>query len=143
MSHGSYRGLAIAACVVLFVSGCGHETKVTRVDAGVVTDLSGRWNDTDSRMVAEGMVKEALELAKAKGTPLSPAMLEGYAAAKVLVEALKRAGKEPTREKVLVALEGMKGYNLGGLEISYSPASHTGLDFADISIISADGRFAR
>jgi len=41
--------------------GCGAETKVTRVDAGVVTDLSGRWNDTDSRMVAESMVKEALE----------------------------------------------------------------------------------
>jgi uncharacterized protein (TIGR02722 family) len=35
--------------------------KVTRVDAGVVTDLSGRWNDTDSRMVAEAMVKEALQ----------------------------------------------------------------------------------
>jgi uncharacterized protein (TIGR02722 family) len=53
--------MAIAASLVLFVSGCGHETKVTRVDAGVVTDLSGRWNDTDSRMVAEAMVKEALE----------------------------------------------------------------------------------
>ena len=40
--------------------GCGHETKVTRVDTGIVTDLSGRWNDTDSQMVAEAMVKEAL-----------------------------------------------------------------------------------
>jgi hypothetical protein len=46
---------------LLAIAGCGHETKVTRVDAGVVTDLSGRWNDTDSRMVAEAMVKEALE----------------------------------------------------------------------------------
>ena len=42
------------------LSGCGHETKVTRVDTGIVTDLSGRWNDTDSQMVAEAMVKEAL-----------------------------------------------------------------------------------
>ena len=41
-------------------SGCGHETKVTRVDTGTVTDLSGRWNDTDAQMVAEAMVKEAL-----------------------------------------------------------------------------------
>ena len=47
--------------VVFVLSGCGHETKVTRVDAGVVTDLSGRWNDTDSRMVAEAMVKDALQ----------------------------------------------------------------------------------
>jgi penicillin-binding protein activator len=53
--------LALGAVSVLTLSGCGHETKVTRVDAGVVTDLSGRWNDTDSRMVAETMVKESLE----------------------------------------------------------------------------------
>jgi len=46
---------------VLALAGCGHETKVTRVDTGVVTDLSGRWNDTDSRMVAEAMVKDALQ----------------------------------------------------------------------------------
>ena len=57
----------LRACVVSLlvgcaaaVSGCGHETKVTRVDTGTVTDLSGRWNDTDSQMVAEAMVKEAL-----------------------------------------------------------------------------------
>lgn len=53
--------LAIAGVTALTLSGCGHETKVTRVDAGVVTDLSGRWNDTDSRMVAETMVKESLD----------------------------------------------------------------------------------
>jgi uncharacterized protein (TIGR02722 family) len=54
-------------------SGCGKETKVTRVDTGLVTDLSGRWNDTDSQQVAETMVKEALsypwleKYVKAKG----------------------------------------------------------------------------
>jgi penicillin-binding protein activator len=51
----------VLSLVVLGLGGCGAETRVTRVDAGVVTDLSGRWNDTDSRMVAESMVKEALE----------------------------------------------------------------------------------
>jgi uncharacterized protein (TIGR02722 family) len=58
-------GLRACAAVLLMGcaavgSGCGHETKVTRVDTGTVTDLSGRWNDTDSQMVAEAMVKEAL-----------------------------------------------------------------------------------
>lgn len=52
-------GLVVLA--MLSLAGCAQETKVTRVDSGVVTDLSGRWNDTDSRMVAEAMVKEALE----------------------------------------------------------------------------------
>ena len=50
----------MAGCVLLMLGGCGSETRVTRIDAGVVTDLSGRWNDTDSRMVAETMVKESL-----------------------------------------------------------------------------------
>jgi hypothetical protein len=53
--------LVVLSVIVAGLAGCGAETKVTRVDAGVVTDLSGRWNDTDSRMVAESMVKDALE----------------------------------------------------------------------------------
>jgi uncharacterized protein (TIGR02722 family) len=53
--------VAVLSVMMAGLAGCGAETKVTRVDAGVVTDLSGRWNDTDSRMVAESMVKEALE----------------------------------------------------------------------------------
>ena len=52
-------GLVMLA--LLSLAGCAQETRITRVDSGVVTDLSGRWNDTDSRMVAESMVKEALE----------------------------------------------------------------------------------
>ncbi len=60
-SAGATRTIGtIFLAVGLTAIGCGAETKVTRVDTGVVTDLSGRWNDTDSRMVAESMVKEAL-----------------------------------------------------------------------------------
>ena len=40
------------------VAGCG--TKVTRIDADETTDLSGAWNDTDSRLVAEEMIADAL-----------------------------------------------------------------------------------
>lgn len=53
------RSIGVVVCAVLVLTGCA-ETKVTRIDAGVVTDLSGRWNDTDSRIVAETMVKESL-----------------------------------------------------------------------------------
>lgn len=42
----------------VFLSGCGKEKRVTRINPDVITDLSGRWNDTDSQMVAETMVKE-------------------------------------------------------------------------------------
>jgi branched-chain amino acid transport system substrate-binding protein len=95
------------------------------------------------RSIAYPMVKEAQELAKAKGMQLSPATLEGYAAAKVLVEGLRRAGRNPTREKLHAALEAMKRYDLGGLEVTFSTDDHTGLDFADLSIVDVEGRFVR
>ncbi|WP_101758199.1 penicillin-binding protein activator LpoB [Oceanicoccus sp. KOV_DT_Chl] len=43
---------------VLFISACG--TTVKRIDANETVDLSGAWNDSDSRMVAEEMVRDAL-----------------------------------------------------------------------------------
>jgi uncharacterized protein (TIGR02722 family) len=42
----------------LLVAGCG--TKVTRIDVDETVDLSGAWNDTDSRLVAEEMISDAL-----------------------------------------------------------------------------------
>jgi branched-chain amino acid transport system substrate-binding protein len=96
------------------------------------------------RSISFPVVKEAQDLARAKGaSEVSPAMLEGFTAAKVLVEALRRAGPRPTRERVQAALEGLRKFDLGGLEVGYSPADRTGLDFADLSIIGSDGKFKR
>ena len=47
----------MAAAVIV---GCGSSSSVKRVDADEQTDLSGRWNDTDARMVAEDMVSDVL-----------------------------------------------------------------------------------
>ncbi len=44
--------------VPLIVVGCA--TRVTRVQSDSTIDLSGRWNDADSRMVAESMIKDCL-----------------------------------------------------------------------------------
>jgi branched-chain amino acid transport system substrate-binding protein len=98
----------------------------------------------NERAVGYKMVNEAMQLGTKAGiAALSPAMLEGYAAAKVLVEALRRASPKVTREKLLVALNSMKHFDLGGLEVDYSEDDHTGLDFTDLSIIGVDGRFRR
>src|SRR6185503_5802732 len=51
--------LGIAVLALNLVTGCASTT-VSRVDTASVTDLSGRWNDTDSRLVAEAMIKEAI-----------------------------------------------------------------------------------
>lgn len=98
----------------------------------------------NERSVTYALIKEAQELAKAAGMEgVSPAMMEGYAAAKVLTEGLRRAGPNPTPALLRNALEGIKDFDLGGLKVSYSPTNHTGLDFADLSIIDASGRFRR
>lgn len=43
----------------MVTGGCASTT-VSRVDAASVTDLSGQWNETDSRIVAEAMIQDAL-----------------------------------------------------------------------------------
>jgi ABC-type branched-subunit amino acid transport system substrate-binding protein len=97
------------------------------------------------RSLASPMVKQAREYANAANGSdrVTPAMLEGFAGAKVLVEGLRRAGKQPTREKLRDALESLHRYDIGGLEVSFSPTSHTGLDYTDLSIIGKDGKFQR
>ena len=96
------------------------------------------------RSRAAPIVKEAHDLAKASGAEgVTPAMLEGFAGAKVLVEGLRRAGPKPTRQRLRDALESMKKVDIGGLEVTYGPGDHTGLDFADLSIIGENGRFLR
>ena len=98
----------------------------------------------NERAYGQPMVKEARDLAAAKNVKeITPAMLEGFAAAKVLVEGLRRAGPNPTRKKLLTALEEIKKFVIGGMDITYGPEDHTGLDFVDLSIIGKDGKFRR
>ena len=71
----------------------------------------------NERSLAVPMIKEAAELlhAKSPAESLTPAMIEGYAGAKVLVEGLRRAGPSPTRASLQKALEDLR-MDLGGLE---------------------------
>ncbi len=95
------------------------------------------------RAVTFSMVREAQGLAKESDQNLSPAMLEGFASAKVLVEGLRRAGRNPSSERLVAALNNMTRFDLGGLVVGYSTTDHTGLDFADLSIVGRDGKFRR
>ncbi|MEK8033191.1 ABC transporter substrate-binding protein [Ideonella sp. DXS29W] len=96
------------------------------------------------RSIASGVVREARELAKANGAgDVSPSFLEGMIAAKVLVEGLRRAAPHIDRAGLRSSLEGIKRLDLGGIELSYGPNDHSGLDFADLSIIGETGKFER
>jgi branched-chain amino acid transport system substrate-binding protein len=65
--------------------------------------------------------------------------LEGYIAARVLVEGLRHAGVNPTRERFVDALEKMKSVDLGGYEIGYSRQDHSGARFVDTGVVGATG----
>src|SRR5215831_8990123 len=90
------------------------------------------------------VVKEYEEvLAKAGHADFNFSSLEGYVVGKVVVEALRRAGKEPTREKLVTALEGMSNVDLGDFIVSFSPTNHSGSKFVDLTMIGRNGRFLK
>jgi branched-chain amino acid transport system substrate-binding protein len=101
------------------------------------------------RRLATPMIVEATRLATAqKVKQVTPAMIEGFAAAKVLVMALNKASTAPgsrvTRDSFKRALESLGGVNVGGgIELSYSPTDHSGSAYVDLSIIARDGSFRR
>jgi ABC-type branched-subunit amino acid transport system substrate-binding protein len=69
--------------------------------------------------------------------------LEGFINAKVLVEALRRAGQKVTRESLIIALESMRDHDTGGLSVSYGANRHQGSRFVDVVVVASDGRFVR
>ncbi|HEQ98070.1 MAG TPA: penicillin-binding protein activator LpoB [candidate division Zixibacteria bacterium] len=54
------KKIIILGLVLLIIAGCSSQREVTRLDPESTTDLSGKWNDTDSRLVAEEMITDAL-----------------------------------------------------------------------------------
>ncbi|MCW5590988.1 MAG: ABC transporter substrate-binding protein [Burkholderiales bacterium] len=81
-------------------------------------------------------------LDKAKGEP-GFGTLEGYIAAKVMVEGIRRAGKNLTRESFIKAMESLDPYDVGGFKVSYGPDNHNGSRFVDLTIISRGEKFVR
>lgn len=93
----------------------------------------------DEKSLTSPFVREAQQIAFQNKVTLTPGMMEGYAAAKVTMKALRDAGPNPSRDSVTRALEAMRAYDLGDLVIGYSPSDHTGLEITDLSMISPKG----
>jgi len=68
--------------------------------------------------------------------------LEAYIGAKVLCEAIRRAGANPTREGLMKTLDSMQSFNVGGYVIDFSPTNHNGSRFVELTAIGKAGRFA-
>jgi ABC-type branched-subunit amino acid transport system substrate-binding protein len=88
------------------------------------------------------IVKEYLDLVKRAGNvDVNFSSLEGFIAAKALVEGLRRTGKEPTRAKFITAMESMTNYDIGGFTVRFSPDNHNGSQYVDLSMIGRNGKF--
>jgi ABC-type branched-subunit amino acid transport system substrate-binding protein len=68
--------------------------------------------------------------------------LESYIAAKVLVEGMRRAGQNLTRESLIRALDSMQNVDVGGYIVDFNPKEHNGSRFVELTAISKAGRFA-
>ncbi|HUQ28143.1 MAG TPA: ABC transporter substrate-binding protein [Usitatibacter sp.] len=86
--------------------------------------------------------REFITFAKEAKIPQSYGTMEGYLSARIMTEALKRAGRNPTRESLLQAFESLH-LNLGGFNVGFSPTTRTGSEFVDLTMISKDGKFIR
>lgn len=90
------------------------------------------------------IVKEYQEiLAKAGHTDYNFSSLEGFIVGEVMVDALRRAGKALTREKLIAALESMDNVDLGDFAVSFSPTNHSGSKFVDLTMIGHAGKFIK
>ena len=68
---------------------------------------------------------------------------EEFVGAKVLVEALRRAGPNPTRAKVVKALESMNSYDTGGITVGYSASNRIGSRFVEVTVVGSTGKLLK
>ncbi|CAG0967134.1 hypothetical protein BURK2_01065 [Burkholderiales bacterium] len=78
-----------------------------------------------------------------KDATFSYTSFEEFIGAKVLVEGLRRAGPNPTRERVLRALENLGTYDVGGFIVQYSPENRIGSKYVELTVMGRDGRLLR
>jgi ABC-type branched-subunit amino acid transport system substrate-binding protein len=89
------------------------------------------------------VVREYQDLVIPKGVKdFSHAGVEGYIYAKTLVEGLQAGGKNLTRESLVAGMEKMQR-DFGGMKMAFSPASHNGSDFVEITMIGREGKLVR
>ncbi|PHV13392.1 ABC transporter permease [Chitinimonas sp. BJB300] len=66
--------------------------------------------------------------------------MEGYLGARILVEGIKRAGRDLNREKLITALEGLNNYDMGGFRVNFSGTNRSGSQFIDMTILDRTGK---
>lgn len=88
--------------------------------------------------------REYLDAVKRAGGGATPnySSMEGYVAAKVFAEGLRRAARV-SRESLVAGLESIQAWNLGGFNVSFGARDHAASKFVELSVLTEDGRVRR
>lgn len=112
--------------------------KAARATVGITQELPPFWDWTVP------IVREYQEAMKKTGkTDFGYHSLEGYIAARILTEALRRTSPTVSRESLFVALESMSKLDLGGFIVSFGQGKHTSASYIDLTLLRSDGRYMR
>ena len=103
---------------------------------GISQVVPYRWNDTIPG------VREYQKLVGGK-TGITYYALEGYLMARVMVEGIKRAGKDLTREKLIGALEGLNNNDFGGYRVTYGGNNRHGSRFVELTVVGPGGKLLK
>lgn len=92
---------------------------------------------------AKPLAREFLESIKRGGGEVHAnfSSMEGYLAAKVMVEGLRRASaKSLSRDTLIAGLESVSGMQFGGFQVAFSGSQHVASSYVELSMLTGDGR---
>ena len=94
------------------------------------------WNEVDPT------IKEYRRLATQAKVPVGYYSFEGYVNALVMLDALKRLGRDLNRRSLHAVLTGTR-LRVSGMDVNFSGGQHTGSRFVELVQITREGRFVR
>jgi ABC-type branched-subunit amino acid transport system substrate-binding protein len=94
---------------------------------------------------AAAISREYIEAVRKAGGEAKPnySSMEGYLAAKVLSEGIRRAGRNASRDSLITGLESIQNADFGGFNVKFGPKQHVASRFVDLSMLTDDGRVRR
>ncbi len=130
-SHPSFYGLSIVPGE-LIAKVVGEKAR----GLAIAQIVPYPWNEVDPQ------VKEYRRLAEAAKVPVGYYSFEGYVNALVMLDALKRAGRDANRARLHAALRATK-YRLASMDVDFTGSQTTGSRFVELVQVTHEGRFVR
>ena len=126
---------------VSFVGTTALSAELGKDGAGVVISQVMPYPYSSVKKISGDYLAALQQSGRADLTPNYSSM-EGFVAAKVFCEALRRSSTA-SRESFIDAIEGMKSYDLGGFYVEFGRNKHVGSNFVDLTMLTSDGKLRR